>query len=370
MTNEVTLVEISADDINSDFTELKNAILAKAELSGSTTQVFNVANAITSTQAINKGQLDASVTTISADIADLEEEVDTKADLNGSTTQVFNVANATSSTEAINKGQLDSALSTINDDISDLESELENLTLNFGFCMNSGNLTNGEADLLNYSGTALSFKIGGSYPNLVLTYADKSQEILTSLANITGLSTDGTYTILKEKNSATAVAVLSSAVTQGKTFESSPTNGDYHCLTATGLQTYKYVSGTFVETQYVPIGTVTVSGGVITSVLTNPYNQNGYDVNIYTIKQYKYDYANPVSKSTGTTYTADCDGILFVCRSSSYDVPVLTIDGTAYGVGWTSSQGSSGSDFVPIVKGQTYNFASGGVIKFIPQVTM
>ncbi len=262
--------------------------------------------------------------------------------------------------------------------------------------------------------TKLSFKVGGSYPNLVLTYADNSQETLASLNNIAGLSANGAYTIVKEKGSnpvainttaslkalgtsisggdysgytkdgafngsswfssqqgtsingvanigknwsnnptingfilnqassssqsqtsikyqtsingttwtdvqtfsglTTGLNTLTltvpstptywrflansagtagyswgvynieilgniNAVTQDKIFPTSPSNGDYHCLTANGLQTYKRVSGAWVETQYVPIGTVTVSGAVITAVTTNSYNQNGYDVN-------------------------------------------------------------------------------------------
>ena len=37
------------------------------------------------------------------------------------------------------------------------------------------------------------------YEPLQVTYADGSQEVLTSLPDITGLSVDGTYTVLKEK---------------------------------------------------------------------------------------------------------------------------------------------------------------------------
>ena len=82
----------------------------------------------------------------------------------------------------------------------------------------------------------------------------------------------------------------------------------------------------------------------------------------------KYDYANTVPKNTNTTYTADTNGILFVRRSNGADSPILYLDGVTYDLGWTSSQGSGGSDFVPIIKGQTYNFVSGGYMKFIPEI--
>ena len=39
------------------------------------------------------------------------------------------------------------------------------------FCINSGNLSHGEPDLLFYEGSALKFKVGGVYSDLVLTNA-------------------------------------------------------------------------------------------------------------------------------------------------------------------------------------------------------
>ena len=308
---------------------------------------------------------------------------------------------------------------------------------NTNFCINSGNTTSGNADLLSYAGTTLSFKVGEPYPSALFTYADNSQEISTNIASITdfikkykniatganaisggeysgttlkakafdgvltgadfwgsiqqgasGIGTaylgqknltnrvkkikywnyyntadgniystssvkvqfstdngitwldiatfnslkttngatnefilpnynftnnhqvrvlanatvnnywliqelqffvedengtvyiDETLTILKEKDQ---IPVLtSSAVTQGKIFPNSPAVGDYHCLTATGLQTYKYNASLlkWIETQYVSMGAVSVVGGLITNVSTNSYNQNGYDIDI------------------------------------------------------------------------------------------
>lgn len=80
-----------------------------------------------------------------------------------------------------------------------------------------------------------------------------------------------------------SVCQIKNQVTQGKTFPLYPIDGDYHCLTATGLQSYKRVSGAWVENQYVPLGTATVVGSAISAVSTKPYNQNGYD------RPYKYD---------------------------------------------------------------------------------
>lgn len=158
-------------------------------------------------------------------------------------------------------------------------------TNKISFALNSGQVdASGNADLLaGTTSTTLSFKVddGTTYKPLQVTYADGSQEVLTSLTSITGLSTNGSYEVLKIKgqNPITVATSAQFSVTQGKTFPVAPVDGDYHCLTAIGLQTYKRVSGEWVETQYVPIGTATVAGNVISAVTTNRYNVNGYDLN-------------------------------------------------------------------------------------------
>lgn len=161
-------------------------------------------------------------------------------------------------------------------------------TNKISFALNSGQVdASGNADLLaGTTSTTLSFKVddGTTYKPLQVTYADGSQEVLTSLTSITGLSTNGSYEVLKIKgqNPITVATSAQFSVTQGKTFPVAPVDGDYHCLTATGLQTYKRVSGEWVETQYVKIGGCIVASNVILSVYNENYNQNGYDVNANT----------------------------------------------------------------------------------------
>lgn len=136
MAENLILQEISADvitSINTNFSLTEDAVNARAELNGDSTQKFNVDDAVQPTEAINKRQLDNSVAAIDANIAtkadktyvdanlalkantaDVNAELAQKADLNGNTAQVFNVADAVTSTEAVNKGQLDSAIAGIN----------------------------------------------------------------------------------------------------------------------------------------------------------------------------------------------------------------------------------------------------------------
>lgn len=60
------LEEISASGINNNFTALNNELATKANLNGDSTQVFNVADAVTSTEAISKGQLGSTVAGINS----------------------------------------------------------------------------------------------------------------------------------------------------------------------------------------------------------------------------------------------------------------------------------------------------------------
>lgn len=60
------LEEISASGINNNFTALNNELATKANLNGDSTQVFNVADAVTSTEAVSKGQLDSVVAGINS----------------------------------------------------------------------------------------------------------------------------------------------------------------------------------------------------------------------------------------------------------------------------------------------------------------
>lgn len=212
---------------------------------------------------------------VNANFTALKEAIGEKALINGDATQNFNVADAILAQHAITKAQLDSITAVTNKKIDGITNR---------FCLKSGNITAGEADLLAFSGTTLSFKIGSGYPSVVWNSANGTQETITALANITGLSTNGTYSVMKDLNATNAFAIASK-VTQGKTFPISPSDGDYHCLTASAMTTYKRVSGSWVETQYIQLGTVTVSGSVITSVTTKSYNQNGQDLTIQNFMQ-------------------------------------------------------------------------------------
>lgn len=306
MTYDLTLIEINTQgldsDLNGNFEALKDTVNAKAEKNGDSTQKFNVDDAVQPTEAINKRQLDNSVAAIDANIAtkadksyvdeklalkantaDVNAELAQKADLNGNATQVFNVADAVTSTEAINKGQLDSAITTFNGEISDLETAIQNSSSKIKFCMNSGNVNaNGDADLLSYSGLIISTKTGGSYANATGTNVVGTQVTLNSAVSITLPSTAGTYNIFL--TTAGTLEAFATTLYFQKIVPSSPVTNDIWLNTSQEpLTAKKYNGSAWGDYTGILVGTAIVSGGVVTSVFTKHYNENGYD------RPYKYD---------------------------------------------------------------------------------
>ena len=88
-----------------EITNRTNADLTKANKSGDSGQVFEVATATANSHAVRKDQLDA--------VSAIANTVTSKAALAGSTGQVFNVAAATSNEHAVRKDQLDSAIAAL-----------------------------------------------------------------------------------------------------------------------------------------------------------------------------------------------------------------------------------------------------------------
>lgn len=74
---DLTLTPISATTLNDNFNSIEDAVNAKAELNGNSTQKFEVADAIEQTEAVNKKQLDDAVSSINSTIFDLDAEIDT-----------------------------------------------------------------------------------------------------------------------------------------------------------------------------------------------------------------------------------------------------------------------------------------------------
>lgn len=295
---------------------------------------------------------------VNANFSALKDAIATKASITGDNTQNFSVKDAAQDAHAVNKGQLD--------DLSDeLVSEINKMTTKF--CVKSGYTTNGEGDLLSYNLLTITPKIGGAYGNLIISDYKGLQTTISSsnTLSMTGKA-DGNYNIFI-KSDGTLYTLANTIYRQQKR----PTMADGDVWLNTSVEPFscvRYDGTNDNEFLDVPLGKVTISSGSITLLKTFPFNQNGYDVNVYTYIAQKFDYANPVSKAVSTVYTAESNGLLFIRHANINDTITVTIDGYYYVLGWSSSQGSSSSNFIPVTKGQTYLFTGGEVRYFIPEV--
>lgn len=131
---------------------------------------------------------------------------------------------------------------------------------------------------------------GVGYVNFpsVIKLLDKAQVIsLTSASGKTSqlcdlppisIDTDGIYNIYLGTEG--SMEISSGALSYGKILPTQPIEGQVHYLTSgEPASAKKYNGSLWVNYEKVPVGKVTVSGGVITSAVTNPYNQNNYNLN-------------------------------------------------------------------------------------------
>lgn len=295
---------------------------------------------------------------VNANFSALKSAVESKASMTGDSTQNFYVATATEQNHAVTKSQLDSFSESLNEELDKIESK---------FCVKSGNTTNGNGDLFSQSGLTITTKTGTGYESLIAAnYLGTKIVVNSSLSLTMQGKPDGTYHIFL-KHDGTIYSQKNSIFVQKA--RPSMYSGDIWLNTSkTPLTCVQYDGSTDKEFLDVPLGKVEIENSAITSLKTLPFNQNGYDVNIYSIPKYKYDYANPISKASGTSYTAESDGLLFIRHSNLNDAIGITIEGFFYNMGWSSSQGSGSVGTLPITKGQTYQFSGGEARYFIPLI--
>ncbi len=311
LTTFVPGTKAKADEVNSNFTVLKNAILEKASQEGDSSQSFYVADATDAKHAVNKEQLD-----------------ETKEELENSLAK-----------------------------------------LGYRFCIRKGNTTGGDGDLfeVSLSNLVVTPKIGGAYSNLVISDYTGAVHTIRTADNFTmqGKS-DGEYNVFA--NADGEIYVLKNKV---YTQKSRPEliDGDIWLDTSCEpLYCIKYTNNTDEEFLDVPIGKITMTNGVISEIKTLPFVSNGYDVTYNNFPEYKYDYGKPISRSFGVTYTAETDGLLYVRGSNTNTHCMAVLDGYGYTIHISSSQGSVAGGFIPVSKNQTYSVAYGTQLLFVPKV--
>lgn len=295
---------------------------------------------------------------VNANFSILKDAVNSKAPIDGDSTQTFSVADAIIGAHAVNKGQLD----YLSDDLT---AEINKTGMKF--CVRSGYTTSGEADLFSYSVLTITPKIGSGFANLKIADYKGIVSTITSASSISmSGKPDGDYNIFIT-SSGTLYTLNNTIYVQ----KARPTMLDGDIWLDTSVDPFnciKYDGTNDNEFLDVPLGRVTIASNTITAIETFTYNQNGYDVNIASFSDKKFDYANPVSKAVSTSYAAESNGLLFIRHANVNDTITVTIDSHSYTLGWSSSQGSGSSNFIPITKGQTYSFSGGEARYFIPEI--
>lgn len=115
------------------------------------------------------------------------------------------------------------------------------------------------------SNTQITVLAGGSNPNLALTAYDGTSVTLTSDVVKSGLSTDGTFIMIYNLETASVDVISSSILTEGYASPSGGSDGDYY-VRKNPLITYKKVSGTWTAYKFVKLNQFTRSGGVIGTI--------------------------------------------------------------------------------------------------------
>ena len=165
----------------------------------------------------------------------------------------------------------------INENFDFTQQQLESLNTDplIRFTANSGNETNGVADLLNREadGTTLTFKVGGQYPNLVYTNAKGETTEVSSLDPLYMQNLQaGTYIILVN---GTSTQISSATFHYQLTEPTEIENGDVW-FNGNGAYQYLNVGGTvqWMDYPYTPIGEAQYRTDKIAFSTTYAYNLN------------------------------------------------------------------------------------------------
>ena len=213
---------------------------------------------------------------VNANFSTLKDAINTKAAQDGDIAKTFNVANATATTHAVSKGQMDELAEDMVENVNAASDR---------FCVKSGNTSSGNADLFTYSGMNITLKVGGVYPNLVIANGNGKFSTITSVAviNMTG-NANGTYNIFVKP---TGEGYVLANTIYKQISRPTMVEGDVWLdMSVEPIKAIKYTGGADVEFLDVVIGKVIIASNTISSIETSRYNQNGYNINACTAKKY------------------------------------------------------------------------------------
>lgn len=316
---------------------------------------------------------------VNANFSLIKDALNQKANMDGDNLQKFNVADAVQDSHAVNLGQLD--------DLEDyLKAEIKKASTKF--CVKSGNVTSGKGDLFSYDVLRITPKIGGVYANLVFSDYQGIQTTVSSatIISMTG-KPDGDYNIFI-KSDGTLYTLANTIYKQ----PARPTmvDGDIWLNTSVDLfNCIKYDGTNDVQFLDMPLGKVTVKTSAITAIETFPFNQNGHNINTQsTLKSGTSlaasisslampNYANGVNKVWNTLYQAESNGYLYVNATFGATLSISLDNSTwqTIAYSWFYDQGFSAGAILPISKGVYYkatysSTTSSGRLVFYPCVAV
>ena len=230
------------------------------------------------------------------------------------------------------------------------------------FCINSGNVTNGNGDLISVTSVneggvttkiIVKFKVGTvdgvEYPEIRATNAGGTHFFLDQLAE-NELAVEGTFYYFIGQEQTATIRLKDINIYRQPTAPTTPlvlnVNDVWLDTSTENLVSYKYSeAGIWEKWDYVPLGKVVVpntigSAEIEATVTTFPYNQNGYTVN--TVNGVCFpDYSAGISISSGWTATDNglivASGHLTTNESWSIAVNSVTILSNATGGSSTHS---------------------------------
>jgi hypothetical protein len=150
-----------------------------------------------------------------------------------------------------------------------------NLSINQSTCVpysvNSGAVdTNGYANILSKASNSSLTVLATATP-IVLTHPNGAQEMISSDVTITGMSSNGTYNIVKEYGASPSASINS--ITENIVSPSSPSSGDYWLnIGVKPYKPYKYNGSSWVATQFVKLGEATITSSVMGTPVSYAFN--------------------------------------------------------------------------------------------------
>lgn len=273
----------------------------------------------------------------------LKEAINSKADVNGSELQPFFVADAEEDLQAMNKGQVEEIQEEMTAKIQKIASS---------FCVKSGNITNGNEDLFDYSGLTITLKVGGIYPNLVCLDYEGNQYTFDSFDDLSMVGkADGVYNIFvgTEGN----LYVKNNTIYIQNTVPQVLEDDIWLNTSVEPIVCKKYVNEEYVDFHDVPLGKVSIEDGAITEILTFAYNQNGYSLNSNSFLNFYYDYSSVVELALNTEHTITSNGILYAYNYDCVSTSFIFLDGKEYEINFSYNVSTKGGHFVPVNRGQT-----------------